>query len=392
MTENFGAFLKHERELRGVSLEEISGTTKIHMRYLLALEENQFENLPGEVFVKGYIRSYANSIGTNADEILNTYDHTIGRDRLAQLQQKEVQESGSPIESKKKIVAVGGGTAFFLVIGIAAFWMLSDSADEPLERARIEGAPMVHKSVPPASIQEPEPDINFSSTNEEPLSTEVPLSIDLPEEVLEPAKVINKSQASPSESEPQQSNKEKNEKKITPKTPPSPPKKIISSTPAKPKKPPEIETFSEFRSQGFHAAEVDETTTKTIISGTEQPKKTSQLSDKEVIIQTVPVNVAESEIAENPLAVNASPAPELELKIAVQGNSWFNMKVDNSREEDFILPEGSSKTFTAKEQFVITIGNTEGTVLSLNNRAIPLPEGSGQVVRDFLINSKLLLD
>jgi hypothetical protein len=66
--------------------------------------------------------------------------------------------------------------------------------------------------------------------------------------------------------------------------------------------------------------------------------------------------------------------------------------VDNSREEDFILPQGSAKTFTAKEQFVITIGNTEGTILFLNDQAIALPKGSGRVVRNFLINSKLLLD
>jgi cytoskeleton protein RodZ len=58
MVENFGSYLKHERELRGVSLEEISGATKIHIRFLQALEDNQFDELPGEVFIKGYIRSY----------------------------------------------------------------------------------------------------------------------------------------------------------------------------------------------------------------------------------------------------------------------------------------------------------------------------------------------
>jgi cytoskeletal protein RodZ len=356
------------------------------MRYLLALEENQFENLPGEVFVKGYIRAYANSIGTDADEILNTYEHTIGRDRLEQLQQKEVQESEQPLASKKNMIAVGGGTALFLVIGIAAFWMLTGSADEPLERAKIEVAPIAQKSPPPAPIQEAKPDVTQSST------IEVPPSVELSEEVPEPAKIIKNSQAAPSEPVSLNPNKKENEKKLKQKIPASPPKKIISSTPAKSKKTPVLETFSEFRSQGFHSAEVGETAPKTIGNKTAQPKKPSQLPDKEVIIQTVPVNVVESEIAENPLAVSASPAPELELKIEVQGNSWFNMKVDNSREEDFILPEGSAKTFTAKEQFVITIGNKEGTILSLNNKAITLPKGSGQVVRNFLINSKLLLD
>lgn len=70
MVENFGSYLKHERELRGVPLEEISGATNIHIRFLKALEENSFDELPGEVFIKGYIRSYANIIGSDVEEML----------------------------------------------------------------------------------------------------------------------------------------------------------------------------------------------------------------------------------------------------------------------------------------------------------------------------------
>ena len=78
MVENFGSYLKHERELRGVPLEEISGTTKIHIRFLQALEENKFDELPGKVFVIGYIRSYANTIGSDVEEILNIYEESVG--------------------------------------------------------------------------------------------------------------------------------------------------------------------------------------------------------------------------------------------------------------------------------------------------------------------------
>ena len=78
MIENFGSYLKHERELRGVPLEEISRITKIHIRFLEALEDNRFDELPGEVFIKGYIRSYSNIIGSDADEMLNSYEESIG--------------------------------------------------------------------------------------------------------------------------------------------------------------------------------------------------------------------------------------------------------------------------------------------------------------------------
>jgi len=78
MIENFGSYIKHERELRGVPLEEISRITKIHIRYLQALEDNRFDELPSEVFIKGYIRSYANIIGSDVDEMLNSYEESIG--------------------------------------------------------------------------------------------------------------------------------------------------------------------------------------------------------------------------------------------------------------------------------------------------------------------------
>ena len=77
MVENFGSYLKRERESRGVPLEEISGATKIHIRFLKALEENSFDQLPGEVFIKGYIRSYANTIGSDVEEMLNIYNESV---------------------------------------------------------------------------------------------------------------------------------------------------------------------------------------------------------------------------------------------------------------------------------------------------------------------------
>jgi cytoskeletal protein RodZ len=67
MAEDFGSYLKHQRELRGIPLDEIAQTTKISIRFLQALEANQFDELPGEVFIKGFIRSYGQAIGSNVD-------------------------------------------------------------------------------------------------------------------------------------------------------------------------------------------------------------------------------------------------------------------------------------------------------------------------------------
>lgn len=70
---SFGNWLRRERELRQVSLREISDETKISIRYLEALEEDRFDILPGTVFAKGFLRQYARYVGLDGDEVVNSY-------------------------------------------------------------------------------------------------------------------------------------------------------------------------------------------------------------------------------------------------------------------------------------------------------------------------------
>ncbi len=59
--------------MRGISLDEIMATTKIGRRLLLALEEEQFDLLPGGIFNKSYVRAYAKCVGMNEDEAVAEY-------------------------------------------------------------------------------------------------------------------------------------------------------------------------------------------------------------------------------------------------------------------------------------------------------------------------------
>ena len=63
----FGQELRKERESRGIALETITEVTKISGRHLAALEDEQFERLPGGVFNKGIVRGYARVIGLDED-------------------------------------------------------------------------------------------------------------------------------------------------------------------------------------------------------------------------------------------------------------------------------------------------------------------------------------
>jgi cytoskeleton protein RodZ len=68
-----GQELKREREARAVSLQDIVRITKININYLIALEEDRLDILPGEFFIKGTIRAYAKCIGLDENQALNLY-------------------------------------------------------------------------------------------------------------------------------------------------------------------------------------------------------------------------------------------------------------------------------------------------------------------------------
>ncbi|HET9183895.1 MAG TPA: RodZ domain-containing protein [Candidatus Angelobacter sp.] len=70
---SFGDKLKREREMRGVTLNEISESTKIARRHLEALESEDFASLPGGVFNKGFVRAYARFIGIDEDQAVADY-------------------------------------------------------------------------------------------------------------------------------------------------------------------------------------------------------------------------------------------------------------------------------------------------------------------------------
>lgn len=72
-TRTFGEKLRRERELRGVSLDEVSSTTRISIRYLLALENEEWKQLPGGVFNRGFVRTVARYLGLNEEELLAEY-------------------------------------------------------------------------------------------------------------------------------------------------------------------------------------------------------------------------------------------------------------------------------------------------------------------------------
>ncbi len=91
---NFGERLKRERELREVTLEEITQATRIGSRFLEALENEDWDKLPGGVFNRGFVRSIAHYLGLGEEAFLAEYDMAYGAhaDQLAQKYAQKLED------------------------------------------------------------------------------------------------------------------------------------------------------------------------------------------------------------------------------------------------------------------------------------------------------------
>jgi cytoskeletal protein RodZ len=76
MAANFGEELRLAREARGISLRDISEQTRISMRYLEAIEANDYKRLPGGIFNRSFIKAYARYVGFDEQAALEGYTRT----------------------------------------------------------------------------------------------------------------------------------------------------------------------------------------------------------------------------------------------------------------------------------------------------------------------------
>jgi cytoskeleton protein RodZ len=134
----FGDNLRREREMRGITLTEISESTKISKRWLQALEEEQFSLLPGGVFNRGFVRAYARFLGISEDAAVADY--------LVASNEKAPEEDKFPLEVQEKpemprsaprrfgipVAIFAAGVA--LVVGGVAYWMGHKTGRPPGEQ------------------------------------------------------------------------------------------------------------------------------------------------------------------------------------------------------------------------------------------------------------------
>ena len=105
-----GEILKQARTDQGISLATVAGQTKIQLKYIRALEENNFDKLPPAAFVKGFVRSYARVVSKDPEGLL-----AIFRRDYDQNERGEIVPRGlaAGVTSSKSTKRQGSGMSFF---------------------------------------------------------------------------------------------------------------------------------------------------------------------------------------------------------------------------------------------------------------------------------------
>jgi len=118
--ESIGEFFKQVRETKGLTIDEVASKTRIRSDFVKALEEGNFAKLPDQVFARGFVRSYARSLGLDEEDAIHRFIQSAGafyekQDERERLKVRQVQEERKR-QANRKAVAIAIGIAVVTLV------------------------------------------------------------------------------------------------------------------------------------------------------------------------------------------------------------------------------------------------------------------------------------
>lgn len=152
-----GTRLKEARLSKGYSLDDLQEITKIQKRYLVGIEEGNYSIMPGSFYVRAFIKQYAEAVGLNPEEILETYKGELPgtpNDQVSQsLTQTSTRRKVSKSPSNKMMEAMPKViVALFIIVIIVAIWVLLQSKSKTGSSEYDDSTPMVEYDKKPKPI------------------------------------------------------------------------------------------------------------------------------------------------------------------------------------------------------------------------------------------------
>lgn len=150
---SLGQNLRRERELRGISVEEISDSTRINSKLLKALEEDRLNEMPSEFFIKAILRSYAKCIGLEESTVLNWYyESSLLQEEFNKFQ---LEKKKTPQPLPKKVKRLIGMTIIILIslIVLVFIHFIGGQKEPELPQEKLQASALT-KEDSPASLPE----------------------------------------------------------------------------------------------------------------------------------------------------------------------------------------------------------------------------------------------
>jgi cytoskeleton protein RodZ len=121
MDSGVGTILRTARNRRKVELSEVEAATRIRLRYLRAIEEEEWDVLPGGFYTRGFIRTYAAFLRLDGERLVEDYRNQVERWHRAPTEQTQVQSGdGNPSQRRLGVPVAGLIVAAVLAVAVIA--------------------------------------------------------------------------------------------------------------------------------------------------------------------------------------------------------------------------------------------------------------------------------
>jgi len=124
-SDDFGSRMRRAREARGISLRQIADTTKLSMRALEALERNDISLLPGGIFSRAFVRSYANEVGMDPEQSVRDFIEQFPHDSVTIGTPHEPPDLNVTDPRRRQIGVIATIVVVLAVVAAGVFYVVS---------------------------------------------------------------------------------------------------------------------------------------------------------------------------------------------------------------------------------------------------------------------------
>jgi cytoskeletal protein RodZ len=141
---DIGSSLREARTRQGLDFDEMEFRTKVRAKYLRALEAEQFDQLPGHTYIKGFLRTYADSLGMDGQLYVDEYNSRyVSGEEEQPLRTRRVPNQGRRQRQRResRLVAIAVTAIVVLTVLVFAAWKFGGTAEPQVQGVNV--APVV---------------------------------------------------------------------------------------------------------------------------------------------------------------------------------------------------------------------------------------------------------